>query len=51
MSDTLYNTIDYKLDILLIEKFCYDATIPVKGGTSYNQIFKPKPAHLIRAVI
>ena len=34
-----------------IEKFCYDATIPVKGGTSYNQIFKPKPAHLIRAVM
>ncbi len=34
-----------------IEKFCYDATIPVKGGTAYNQLFKPKPSHLIRAVM
>ena len=34
-----------------IEQFCYDATVPVKGGTSYNHIFVPKPAHLIRAVM
>ena len=34
-----------------IEKFCYEATIPVKSGSSYNHIFKPKPAHLIRTVM
>ena len=34
-----------------IEKFCYDATIPVAGGTSYNQLFKPKPSHIVRIVM
>lgn len=34
-----------------IEKFCYEATVPVKSGTSFNHIFCPKPAHLIRTVM
>lgn len=34
-----------------IEKFCSDALIPVKSGTSYNQLFSPKASHIIRAVM
>ncbi len=34
-----------------IERFCYEATIPVSGGTSYNLLFNPKPSHIIRAVM
>jgi len=34
-----------------IEKFCKDATIPVAGGSSYNQLFTPKPSHIIRVVM
>ena len=34
-----------------IEKFCKEATIPVSGGTSYNQLFVPMPSHIIRAVM
>lgn len=34
-----------------IERFCYEATIPVSGGTSYNQLFSPKPSHIVRAVM
>lgn len=34
-----------------IEKFCQDATIPVANGTSYNQLFAPKPSHIIRVVM
>ncbi len=34
-----------------IEQFCKDATIPVLGGTSYNQIIEPMPSHIIRAVM
>lgn len=34
-----------------IEKFCQDATIPVANGTSFNQLFAPKPSHIIRVVM
>lgn len=34
-----------------IEKFCHDATVPVANGTSYNQLFMPKPSHIIRMVM
>jgi len=34
-----------------IEEFCKEATIPVSGGTSYNQIIDPTPSHIIRVVM
>lgn len=34
-----------------VEKFCSDALIPVVSGTSYNQLFEPKPSHIIRTVM
>ena len=34
-----------------VEKFCSDALVPVASGTSYNQLFEPKPSHIIRTVM
>lgn len=34
-----------------IEAFCEDATVPVASGTSYNQLFAPKPAHIVRVAM
>jgi hypothetical protein len=34
-----------------IEKFCMEAKQPGKGASSYNQIFEPKPSHIIRTTM